>query len=79
MVLCNEVKRLVQVLQESSTLYRDLSVALTSRVYWPAMTSFEFEHKVIKTVLGCLKTTSSRVLFIGVSRDTSMSRRLWNA
>ena len=27
-------------------------------------------------VLGCLKTMSSRVLFIGVSRHTSMSRRL---
>ena len=52
---------------------------LTSIVWFLVVTSLVSEHRMVKVVLGIMKShqvTSSRVLTIGVSRDTFMGERL---
>ena len=48
---------------------------VTSKGYFPVVRNMVSEQGY-EVVLGCPKTTSSRVLLIGVSEDRSMSRRL---
>ena len=70
---------LYKTLERSSMSSCDPRVVLISRVYFRVVKNLVSEHKVMKMVLGCLKTTSNRFLFIGVSHDTPMSLRLWDA
>lgn len=70
---------LYNTFERSSTPCCDSRVALTFTVYLWVVTSLVSEHNVMQMVLGCLKTTSSKVLLIGVSHETSMSWSPWVA